>query len=87
MIQPLGGPWVLFTSVYGQYATTGLLTPEQCSFGGRFFGRAFDPSQLLSDSCAMGTVEVRYNLPDWWNFSQPSFSLFFSFTQIVAVRR
>ena len=45
-LQPLGGPWVLFTSVYGQYATTGLLTPEQCSFGGRFFGRALDQSQL-----------------------------------------
>ena len=75
-LQPLGGPWVLFTSVYGQYATTGLLTPEQCSFGGRFFGRAFDPSQLLSDSCAMGTVEVRYNLPDWWNFSQAQLYVF-----------
>ena len=27
------------------------LLPEQCGFGGRYFGRAFDPSQLLGDSC------------------------------------
>ena len=24
---------------------------EQCSYGGRVFGRAFDPSQMLGDSC------------------------------------
>ena len=25
--------------------------PEQCGFGGRYFGRAFDPSQMLGDCC------------------------------------
>jgi len=68
--QPIGGPVSAFVSAYGQYATTQLLTPEQCSFGGRFFGRAFDPSQILSDSCYMGNVELRYDLPLTWQITQ-----------------
>ena len=63
-------------------ATTALLTPEQCGFGGRFFGRAFDPSQLLGDSCYMGTVEFRFDLPQYWqpvtqttNFAGKTYSL------------
>jgi len=67
--QPIGGPFSVYLSGYGQYATTSLLTPEQCSFGGRFFGRAFDPSQLLSDSCYMGNAELRFDLPVFWNMS------------------
>ena len=35
----------------GQYAFVPLLVPEQCGFGGRYFGRAYDPSEILSDSC------------------------------------
>jgi hemolysin activation/secretion protein len=27
------------------------------------FGRAYDPSDLLGDSCLMGFVELRYDLP------------------------
>jgi hemolysin activation/secretion protein len=68
--QSLFGPVSLYLSGYGQYSTTSLLTPEQCSFGGRFFGRAFDPSQLLADSCYMGTGELRYDLPVFWQVSQ-----------------
>jgi hemolysin activation/secretion protein len=49
---------------YGQYAFTPLLVPEQCGFGGRTFGRAFDPSELLGDHCLMGTAELRYDLPN-----------------------
>jgi hemolysin activation/secretion protein len=68
--QSLFGPVSLYLSGYGQYSTTSLLSPEQCSFGGRFFGRAFDPSQLLADSCYMGTFELRYGLPVFWQVSQ-----------------
>ena len=68
--QPLGGPLSAYLAGYGQYATTSLLTPEQCSFGGRFFGRAFDPSQILSDSCYMGTAELRYDIPTFWQMTQ-----------------
>ena len=67
--QPLIGPVSIYLAGYGQYATTSLLTPEQCGYGGRFFGRAYDPSQLLSDSCYMGNDELRFDLPPFWQVS------------------
>ena len=69
-LQPLFGAFSLYLAGYGQYATTALLTPEQCSFGGRFFGRAFDPSQLLGDTCYMGNAELRYDVPLFWSLTQ-----------------
>ena len=62
-LQPLGYRFSLFMAGYGQYAFTPLLVPEQCGFGGRVFGRAFDPSELLGDHCIMGIAELRYDLP------------------------
>ena len=43
---------------------TPLLVSEQCGYGGRFFGRAYDPSQLLGDHCWMVLGELRYDIPD-----------------------
>jgi hemolysin activation/secretion protein len=60
--QPLPARFSLFGSVYGQYATTRLLAPEQCGYGGRFYGRAFDPSQILGDQCVEAIGEVRYDV-------------------------
>ena len=62
-IRPLFDQFSAYVSVYGQYAGTPLLVPEQCGFGGRYFGRAFDPSQLLGDSCFEAVGELRYDLP------------------------
>lgn len=62
-IQPLWAPLSVFAAVYGQYAFTPLLVPEQCGYGGRSFGRAFDPSQFLGDSCAQALFELRADLP------------------------
>jgi hemolysin activation/secretion protein len=61
--QPLIGRFSAFASLYGQYAFTPLLVPEQCGYGGRFYGRAYDPSELLGDHCVEGQVELRYDLP------------------------
>ena len=61
--QPLFGSISAYVSAYGQYAFQPLLTPEQCGYGGRFFGRAFDPSQLLGDSCFEALGELRYDVP------------------------
>jgi hemolysin activation/secretion protein len=61
--QPIYGPFSAFGSIYGQYAFTPLLVPEQCGYGGRFFGRAYDPSELLGDHCLEGVVELRYDVP------------------------
>lgn len=60
--QPLPARFSVFVAGYVQYATTALLTPEQCSYGGRVFGRAFDPSEILGDHCWMGLAELRYDL-------------------------
>src|SRR6185312_813282 len=61
--QPFGQGFSAFASVYGQYAFTSLLAPEQCGFGGRYFGRAYDPSELLGDHCWEVSAELRYDLP------------------------
>jgi hemolysin activation/secretion protein len=61
--QPLFTPVSVYLSAYAQYAFEPLLTPEQCGYGGRFFGRAFDPSQFLGDSCFEALAELRYDIP------------------------
>ncbi len=61
--QPLVASFSAYAAAYGQYAFTSLLVPEQCGFGGRYFGRAFDPSQILGDSCIEATGELRYDIP------------------------
>jgi hemolysin activation/secretion protein len=61
--QPLFDRFSAYLSAYGQYAGTPLLVPEQCGFDGRYFGRAFDPSQLLGDSCIETIGELRYDVP------------------------
>jgi len=61
--QPLFANFSAFLAAYGQYAFTPLLISEQCSYGGRFFGRAFDPSQLLGDHCWAVLGELRFDIP------------------------
>lgn len=60
--QPLVDRLSAFGSLYGQYAFTPLLVPEQCGYGGRYFGRAYDPSALLGDHCFEALGELRYDL-------------------------
>jgi hemolysin activation/secretion protein len=68
--QPLfGGPFSTYLAGYGQYATTSLLTPAQCSYGGRYFGRAYDPSDILADSCYMGAAELCFDIPPFWQMT------------------
>jgi hemolysin activation/secretion protein len=50
-------------AAYGQYTDTPLLVPEQCGYGGRVFGRAYDPSELLGDSCVFAALELRVDMP------------------------
>jgi hemolysin activation/secretion protein len=62
-VQPLFANFSAYGALYGQYAATPLLVPEQCGFGGRFFGRAFDPSEILGDSCVEASGEFRFDVP------------------------
>ena len=50
-------------AAYGQYAMTPLLVSELCGYGGRLFGRGFDPSQFVGDSCLLAMFELRYDIP------------------------
>jgi hemolysin activation/secretion protein len=65
-LQPLFANVSMFIAAYAQYAGTPLLVSEQCSYGGRFFGRAFDPSQLLGDHCWEVLGELRYDIATPW---------------------
>jgi hemolysin activation/secretion protein len=61
-LQPLFGQVSALISAYGQWAADPLLASEQCGYGGRVFGRAYDPSELLGDHCWMASAELRYDL-------------------------
>lgn len=61
-LQPLFGQLSALVSAYGQWSATPLLASEQCGYGGRAFGRAYDPSELLGDHCWMVSGELRYDL-------------------------
>jgi hemolysin activation/secretion protein len=62
-LQPLIGPFSALIAAYAQYAFDALLSPEQCGYGGRVFGRAFDPSELLGDRCWELSAELRADVP------------------------
>ena len=48
-------------AVQGQYAFTPLLSPEECGYGGKDVGRAFDPSEITGDSCWSVISELRFD--------------------------
>jgi hemolysin activation/secretion protein len=62
-MQPLPANFSFLLAAYGQYAGTPLLTSELCGYGGRVFGRAYDPSDLVADSCVEELGELRYDVP------------------------
>jgi hemolysin activation/secretion protein len=61
--QPLVGPLSFRGAFDWQYAFTPLLAPEECTYGGKDFGRAFDPSAITGDRCWSASGEIRYDLP------------------------
>jgi hemolysin activation/secretion protein len=62
-MQPLFDRFSLLLASYGQYALTPLLVSELCGYGGRLFGRGFDPSQFVGDTCLELLGELRYDIP------------------------
>ena len=65
-MQPLFETFSVLAAVYGQYALTPLLISELCGYGGRLFGRGFDPSQFVGDSCLLVArrAAIRYSAWD-----------------------
>jgi hemolysin activation/secretion protein len=62
-VQQLPANFSFLLAAYGQYAGTALLNPELCAYGGRVFGRAFDPSFIVADECAEALGELRFDVP------------------------
>lgn len=83
--QPLPARFSAYASLYGQYAVTSLLTSEQCGYGGRFFGRAFDPSQILGDHCWQALGELRYDLPTTAQISQAQLYGFSDYGKVYTI--
>lgn len=67
--QPLKNNFSLRFAAGGQYAFMPLLASEECGYGGRLFGRAFDPSEITGDSCVFVSGELRFDLPETAMFS------------------
>lgn len=63
-LQGLGSGFSLFGAAEGSYSFDPLLAAEECSYGGRFAGRGFDPSELTGDRCFTVLAELRYDLPE-----------------------
>jgi hemolysin activation/secretion protein len=61
--QEIGGNFELYLAGSGQFASRGLLAPEQCGYGGSGIGRGFDANEIVGDHCLQGLVELRYNAP------------------------
>lgn len=59
-LQEIIPKWSALFAVNAQYAFSKLLTPEAYTFGGEFFGRAYDAAELVGDSGAALKVELRY---------------------------
>ena len=62
-LQPLPGNFSMLLAAYGMWTGTPLLAPELCGYGGRAFGRAYDPSELVADTCVELLAELRYDIP------------------------
>jgi hemolysin activation/secretion protein len=61
-VQPLPANFSVLLAAYGMWSRTPLLSPELCGYGGRVFGRAFDPSELVGDTCLELLGELRYDI-------------------------
>lgn len=61
--QDLTHGFSLYGALNGQWSRTALLSSEQCGYGGKYVGRAFDPDELSGDLCASAVAEARYDLP------------------------
>jgi hemolysin activation/secretion protein len=62
-LQSIAPRWSVLLAASGQMAFNNLLSSEEFAFGGEFFGRAYDASELVGDSGYAGKLELRYTQP------------------------
>lgn len=63
-LQSLGRGFSVLVAASGQYSFSNLLAPEEFAFGGEFYGRAYDPSEIVGDSGAAAKLEFRFTHGD-----------------------
>jgi hemolysin activation/secretion protein len=57
--RPLGEYLTVFGALQGQVSSGPLLSTMEFGYGGAFYGRAYDPSQIVGDSGIAGVLEIR----------------------------
>ena len=60
-IQPLYGPFSLYTAASGQYSHDPLLASEEFTIGGSEFGSAYDSAEISGDSGVAARAELQFN--------------------------
>jgi hemolysin activation/secretion protein len=60
--QTLVGALSFYGAIDAQWSDSPLLSAEQCSYGGMYFGRGFDPFALVGDRCLSELAELRYDV-------------------------
>jgi hemolysin activation/secretion protein len=61
-LQPLDANWSLFTAVSAQYAFNDVPSLEAFAVGGEYFGRGYDPSEIVGDSGASLKLDLQREL-------------------------
>ncbi len=59
--RPLADQFSILVAGQGQYAFDPLVVSELLGVGGRYWGRAYDWAEIIGDSGAVGTLELRYD--------------------------
>ncbi len=60
-IQPLYGPFSLYTAASGQYTNDPLLASEEFTIGGSEFGSAYDSAEISGDRGVAARAELQFN--------------------------
>ena len=60
-LQAINYRWSMLFSLDGQFSFQSLLSPEQISIGGGFYGQAYDPSEVSADTGGKGRAELRFD--------------------------
>jgi hemolysin activation/secretion protein len=61
-LQPIDPSWSLFAAASGQYAFDDVPSLEAFAVGGEYFGRGYDPSEIVGDSGASLKVDLQREL-------------------------
>jgi hemolysin activation/secretion protein len=61
-LQPLDPSWSLFAAASGQYAFNRVPSLEAFAVGGEYFGRGYDPSEIVGDSGASLKIDLQREL-------------------------